>query len=441
MNEATSEADPKRAGFGPGRERMILLILAAVQFTSIVDFMIVMPLGPDLMEALEIGPGRFGMIVSSYTFAAGAAGLVATSLIDRFGRKAAFLWLFAGFLVGTLLCGLAPGYASLVAARILTGAFGGVLGGMAMAIVGDVFPDERRGRATGILMSAFALASVAGVPIGLHLGTSHGWHVPFVVLAALGCPVFAAAAAVLPPLRGHLTRREDTHPLRSVVETFADANHQRAFALIVVLMFGGFAVIPYISAYLVANVGVSRDDLPLVYVAGGALTLIGAPLTGRLADRFGKLRVYRVVAPVSAALMFAVTVLPPVSLWVAVAVVAGIMVANAGRMVPAMAMVIASVTPARRGGFLSANSSVQHLAAGLGSSLGAWLIVKPEEGPLQNFWEVGVVAAASTLVSLWLAGRLRVADGAAATAAALSLAAAAEATCDAGEPLADAGTC
>ncbi len=173
------------------REMILLLILASVQFTSIVDFMVVMPLGPQLMRKLEIDASQFGLIVASYTVAAGLAGLLGSSIMDRFGRKSAFLTLYSGFLLGTLLCGLSMSYFMLLVARILTGAFGGILGGLALAIIADVFPEERRGRATGILMSAFAVASVLGVPAGIYLGGELGWQVPFLVLAALGLPVLA----------------------------------------------------------------------------------------------------------------------------------------------------------------------------------------------------------------------------------------------------------
>ena len=186
------------------REMMLLLMLASVQFTSIVDFMVVMPLGPQLMRTLGITPSQFGLIVSSYTISAGIAGIFASSFMDRFGRKAAFLMLYAGFLVGTFLCGLAADYRMLMAARVATGAFGGILGGMALAIVGDVFPEHKRGRATGMLMSAFALASVVGVPVGIALGNRFDWHAPFLVLAALGLPVLFASIRLLPPLRDHL---------------------------------------------------------------------------------------------------------------------------------------------------------------------------------------------------------------------------------------------
>ncbi len=421
-------------GRASGNERVVLMVLAAVQFTSIVDFMVVMPLGPQLMRSLRINPGQFGLIVSSYTFAAGAAGLVASPLVDRISRRTAFLALFTGFLCGTFWCGFAPNYPTLVAARIVTGMFGGILGGMALAIIGDVFPEERRGRATGALMSAFAMASVAGVPFGLYLGTHWGWHAPFLALVALGCPVLIVAAVALPPLRGHLGGAAP-HPLRQLVQTFSHPNHLRAFALVVTLMFGGFAVIPYISPYLVANVGMPEVRLPLVYVAGGAVTLFSAPLIGRLADRYGKLRVYRFVAPFSATFLLLVTILPPVPTAVAVAVVAALMVSNSGRMVAAMAMVTSSVLPAHRGGFMSANSSVQHMAGGLGSFLAGYLIGQTPDGRISNFGTVGVFAAAMTLASLWLAGRLRSAGAPVEATPMASLAAAAEATCDVGEPL------
>jgi len=389
------------------REIVLLLILASVQFTSIVDFMVVMPLGPQLKRELAIDNAQFGWIVASYTIAAGLAGLLASSIMDRFGRKAAFLTLYAGFLVGTLFCGLSRGYVMLLAARLLTGAFGGILGGMALAIVADVFPEERRGRATGVLMSAFAVASVIGVPSGIYLGGELGWHVPFLVLAALGLPVLLAGFFVLPPLREHLHHASHSHPLRQILETFGHPNHLRAFALTVVVMLGSFSVIPYMSVYLVSIVGVDEKiGLPWVYVTGGLLTLVGAPLIGRLADHFGKLPVYRVVATIAIGLILVVTNLPRVPLALAVGVVGAFMLSNAGRMVAALTMITGSVERRLRGGFMSANSAVQHLASGVGASIGG-LIVK---STISNFNRVGLLAVTATLLSLWLAGRVRAAE-------------------------------
>lgn len=402
--EGPLASDLKRARRG---EALLLLLLASVQFTSIVDFMVVMPLGPQLMRRLDLTPKQFGWIVSSYTIAAGMAGLLASSIMDRFGRKAAFLTLYAGFLVGTLLCGLASSYYALLSARVVTGTFGGILGGMALAIVGDVFPEERRGRATGVLMSAFALASVFGVPIGLYLGTKFGWNLPFLILAALGVPVFLTALVAMPALRDHLHAVVLIHPFAQILETFRHANQLRAFALTMTLMLGSFSVIPFVSVYLVANVGLTEMRLTAVFVTGGLLSLVGAPLIGRLADRFGKLLVYRLVASVSMVLMLVVTTLGQVRLEVAAGIVGVLMLSNAGRMVAALAMVTGSVEPRRRGGFMSANSAVQHLSAGVGAAIGGRILIKSAGGTFLHYERVGLFAVFATLISLWVAGRVR----------------------------------
>jgi MFS transporter, DHA1 family, inner membrane transport protein len=404
-----SEVISDQASVQRRTEQIVLLVLAAVQFTSIVDFMVVMPLGTQLMRTLAIVPRQFGFIVSSYTFAAGAAGLIASSIIDRFPRRNAFLTLFAGFLVGTLLCALAPTYPALLAARVFTGAFGGILGGMSMAIIGDVFPEERRGHATGIMMTGFALASVAGVPAGLSLGTAYGWHLPFMCLVVLGSPILVMSALYMPRLDAHLGK-EHAHPLRALIETFSVPNHLNSFALIISLMIGAFAVIPYISDYLLANVGVPETQLPFVFIAGGAFTLIAAPFIGKLADCRGKLFVYRLIVPISAVLLIVVTHLPPVPTAIAVVICATLMTSNAGRMIAAMAMVTGSVERARRGSFMSANASVQHFATGVGACFGGFIIRKQPDLRLVNFGIVGWVAVAVTLASLWFAARVKIVD-------------------------------
>ena len=417
------------------RERLILFILAAVQFTTIVDFMIVMPLGPQLMQTLKIGPAEFGLIVSSYTFAAGASGLVASAIVDRFARRTTFLVLYAGFLLGTFLCAVAPSYLTLVAARVATGGFGGILGGMAMTIVGDVFPEERRGRATGSLMTGFALASVAGVPFGLLLGTNFGWQVPFIVLVLVGVPLLFLTPYAMPSLHEHV-RKAQTHPLRSLVETFSLRNHIKAFVLTIALMIGSFTVFPYVATYFVANVGMTEQQLPLIYVVGGALTLVAAPIVGRLSDQFGKLTIYRILAPVSAILLLVITHLPRVHVGVAIAVFGALMASNVGRMIAAMAMITGSVEPHRRGGFLSANSSVQHLACGVGAYLGGVIISQSSPGaPIEHFGTVGWIAAISSGLTLWLAGYVRTAEVWAVAAEAICMEAAAEASADSPESM------
>jgi MFS transporter, DHA1 family, inner membrane transport protein len=412
-----SEASAKRSN--AARERGILLTLAAVQFTSIVDFMVIMPLQPKLEETMRITGTQFGYIVASYAIAAGISGFIASSFIDRVGRKSAFLGLYVGFLVGTLLCGLATSYSLLLAARLVTGAFGGVLGGLALAIVGDVFPDERRGRATGVLMASFSLASVFGVPIGIKLGYEYGWQYPFLVLAGLGVPLLFLGFWFLPPLRDHLNKAH-VNQWSKLKETYSHPNHIRAFLLVVSMMMGTFMVVPWISGYLVGNVGLLKDDLPWIFFGGGACTLISSPLIGRWADRFGKLKVYRIIAPFSAVMMITLTTLPriggvitfakyslSIALLASVVAVSLMMISNTGRMVAALAMINGSVEPRLRGGFMSAYSSIQHISSGIGAFLAGLIIVKNPGVPMRNYGWVGLAGVAATLLSLWLAGRLR----------------------------------
>ncbi|MFM8495119.1 MAG: MFS transporter [Planctomycetia bacterium] len=385
---------------------MILFTLAALQFIGLVDFMIVMPLGPQLLAELGIDARQFSWVVSAYTLAAGVAGVVAAPWLDRVPRKSAYLVLSLGLLAGTVACGLAATYPLLLAARCVTGAFGGVLGGLSLAIVADVFPPERRGRATGILMLAFAVASVAGVPLGIVLGTRLGWPAPFFVLTALGLPLVGLAAWSLPSLPMHVDG-PPRHPIAQLVDTLTIPAHCRAFAMITLLMVGAFSVIPFISTSFVANGGVTQQQLPALFIAGGLLTLVATPLAGRFIDRFGALSVFRGIVPLSAAMMLVLTHLPAVGIAVAAPVTAVLMATNASRMVSAMALIMSSIEPSRRGSFMSANSAVQHVASGLGATLGGMIVEGGAGEPLRHFGLVGWLAAGATVASLWLAARIR----------------------------------
>jgi predicted MFS family arabinose efflux permease len=400
--DPTSEPRPSRR-----QAVLVLLVLALVQFTSIVDFMVVMPLGPKMIRELGLTTRQFSLIVGSYSISAGLAGLLVSSVMDRFGRKTAYLSLFAGFLVGTLACGLSRDYATLLASRALTGAFGGILGGLGLTIIADVFPEEQRGRAMGVVMSAFALGPVIGVPAGLQLGELYGWQFPFRILAALGSIIFVAGLLVMPVLRDHLHQAAHLHPMAQIVDTFRQRGNLVAFALTAAVMFGAFSVIPYVSLSLVSNVGVPENKLWLVFLTGGLMTLFGAPLIGALADRFGKLLVFRIVASISACLILVVTNLHVVPLALAAAVVGLMMVSNAGRMAVSMSMITASVASRVRGGLMSANSAVQHVSAGLAAYVGGQILGPAQDGHLHNFGRVGLLAVAATLLSLWIAGHVK----------------------------------
>jgi predicted MFS family arabinose efflux permease len=395
----------------PVREKVLLLTLAGIQFAHILDFMIMMPLGPILMQELAIDAHQFGLLVSAYTFTAGGAGVLAAVFVDRYERKRLLLSMFALFALATLACGLAPNYLTLLAARGIAGAFGGVLGSMVHTMVGDLIPFERRGRAAGTIMMAFSVSTVAGVPLSLFLANYFGWRFPFFLIAALAAVLLLLGLRQLPTLRGHLpsaliSEDERTHPLAAMWETLCDTNHLRAFAFMALLMLAGFTVIPYITIYATANVGIRQEDIPYMYLAGGCATFFTSRWIGRLADAHGKVRVFRSVALAALVPLFVQTHLPPVPLWIMVACATVFFILVPGRMVPAMAIMTSAVQPRLRGTFLSLNGAVQNLFSGIAAYLGG-LMITLEGERLAGYGNVGFVAMAATVVTLWLVGRIR----------------------------------
>ncbi len=277
-------------------EFALLALLAAIQFVTVLDFLIVLPLGPQYMEVMNIGPSQFGLIVSSYAVSAGISGIAAGFFLDYFDRKRALLWLFGGFMIGTLFCALAQGYVLLVLARALAGAFGGVTGALILAIIGDAVPEERRGRAMGLVMSAFSLASIGGVPCGLYLAQIWSWHMPFFALAGLSAVILAVAAWMLPSMRGHLQQARESHPAARVLAVWMERDHQMAFVFMAVLTAAGALIFPYIATYMVSNTGMTQHQVPYIYFAGGLCTFFSMNWIGRWADRAGKLRVFIIMS-------------------------------------------------------------------------------------------------------------------------------------------------
>jgi predicted MFS family arabinose efflux permease len=381
----------------------LLAVLAGIQFTHIVDFMIMMPLGPQFMSLFGIGPRQFSFLVSSYTLSAGIVGLVAALFVDRFDRRHALLWLYGGFIAATFACGLAPGYGWLLAARAAAGAFGGVLGASVFAIVGDVIPESRRGAAMGTVMSAFSLAAVAGVPIGLVLANAYGWRSPFVLLSAVSLVILLFARRCVPRIRHHVQHAQGRSALAQLAEVVSHRNHLRAFALTAVLTLSAFTVIPFISPYMVANVGLTLDELPLIYLAGGLMTLFTARLIGRLADRHGKRRIFSATALLSLVPILLVTHLPVAPLSVAITITSLFMVLVSGRFVPAMALITASVEPRLRGSFMSVHASVQQFASALATLAAGLVITRGADGTLSHYGRVGWVAALATGVAVLIA--------------------------------------
>ncbi|HEX3146661.1 MAG TPA: MFS transporter [Gemmataceae bacterium] len=383
----------------------ILLLLAAIQFTNVLDFVIMMPLAPWAKLQFDINSTEFSHAVGVYGIASALSSLMAAKYLDRFPRKSVLLAMYAGFTLSNLFCGLAPTYEWLVAARGMAGAFGGVLGSAVMAIIGDIFADYRRGTAMGVVMSAFAVSSVVGIPIGLTLARARGVGAPFVALAALSTIVWLGVARVFPHIPAHPDRRPV--PLHALI---AHSGHLLALAFTMALVMGSFIAIPFLADSMVANAGQVKEDMPIVYAIAGGFTFFTTNISGRLADRYGKLRVFRIMGFLAVVMILVVTNLPPISLWLAVMIATAFMVTTSARMVPAQALITGSAIPAMRGGFLSLNSAMQSAAMGLSSFIGGALIGQTADGRLPGYPLVGLVAASMAIVSLVLAGFLRSAE-------------------------------
>jgi predicted MFS family arabinose efflux permease len=391
----------------PARERTTLLTLAAVQFTHIMDFMIMMPLGSQLMRTFNISPAQFTQLVASYGLAAAISGLAGGFVLDRFDRKRALLFLYCGFGLATLACGLSPSYSALLCARIGAGAFGGLASSMVMAMVGDIVPPARRGRAMSWVGAAFPVASVLGVPAGLTLAGHFGWHAPFFLLASCAAGNVVLASLVLPAIR---TAVHDHQPLRQMREIIAHRIHRKAFAVGAVLVMAGGLIIPFLAPTFITNVGLDEArQLPMAYMAGGIATAASTPIIGILSDRIDRLKLLAVMSTAAVVVVSVITRLGPSSLWFAAFMMACFMVTMSGRFAPAMAMITNAVEARYRGGFMSVNAALQQASSGIATVAAGWFITRESNGHLAGFPTLGYVATGFFLLTVLLAANLRAA--------------------------------
>ena len=390
----------------PRDERYFLLTLAGIQFSHILDFMIMMPLGPVLMKAFGIGTHAFGLLVASYSFSAAISGILAATFVDLFERKRLLLIAFGLFALSTLACALAPSYSMLMVARGLAGVFGGIMGALVQTMIGDAIPFSRRARASGIVASAFSISTIAGVPMSLWLANHFGWRMPFMFIGALSVMFIGIGLRFLPELRHHLSDEKRAHLLSATFSVLGDTNHLRALLFSALIIFSGVTVIPYITVYAVNNVGIPLHQIPIIYLVGGSATFISARLIGHWADKHGKVEVYRKVALLAMLPLLAVTHVGTVPLWGWLICTTAFFVLTSGRMIPAMAIISSSAQPKLRGTFMSLNGTVQSLAMGLATTLAGFVTSLDDSGRIVGYPLVGYVAVAANLIAVWFASRI-----------------------------------
>jgi predicted MFS family arabinose efflux permease len=378
----------------------VVAILAFLQFTVVLDFMILSPLGALLMETLRVTPAQFGLVVSVYAFSAAASGLLAAGFADKFDRKKLLLFFYTGFVAGTLMCGIAWSYPSLLVARMVTGLFGGVIGSISMAIIADLFPYAARGRVMGVVMSAFAASQVLGIPTGLYLSNAFGWHAPFLMIAAVSAAVGVVIFVQLRPIDGHLKEPSTRNPVRHLLATLVRPRYQWGFASMMLLAVGGFMLMPFGSAFSVHNLGIPLEKLPELYMLSGLATIAAGPILGRVSDRAGKLPTFVGGTVFAVLLVVYYTQLGVTPLWFVVGLSIALWAAITARMVSSQALTSALPEPQDRGAYMSISSSLQQLAGGVASSAAGLLVTQTGGGPLEHYDRLGYVVATAMAVTV-----------------------------------------
>jgi len=385
-----------------GYQKFVIAILAILQFTIILDFMVLSPLGVIVMEELQIKPSQFGMVVSGYAFSAGISGLLAAGFADRFDRKKILMFFYVGFILGTFFCALAPNYHLLLVARIVTGLFGGVIGSISFAIITDLFSMQKRGRVMGFVQMAFAASQILGIPIGLYLASKFGWHSPFWMIAVFATIVGVFIYIYLKPINEHLKIRSDHNPFVHLVRTLSKRDYIRGFLATVLLATGGFMLMPFGSAFTTNNMGIDIADLPTIYLITGLFSIAMGPLIGKWSDRSGKFNIFIFGTVVSITLVAIYTQMDTSPLWLVIALNVLLFVGISARMITSSALLTAIPEPQDRGAFMSINSSIQQLSGGVASALAGMIVIQADNGVLLRYDILGYVVIGSMLVALWL---------------------------------------
>jgi len=397
MDTATTGGIRPRATFS-GYQKFVIAILAFLQFTIILDFMIISPLGAMMMPTLHMSPQQFGLAVSSYAFSAGASGLLAAGFADRFDRKRLLLFFYCGFIAGTFLCALADTFPLLLGARIVTGLFGGVIGAIVLAIATDLFALEVRGRVMGFIQTAFAASQVLGLPAGLYFANHWDWHAPFLAIVAVAVPAGLVIAFWMKPVAAHVTLKQERSPFMHLAHTLTDPRYRLAFTLNVLLPTGGYMLMPFGTAYMVDNIGLPLTTLPTIYLVTGLSIVFAGPLIGRISDSVGKFRTFCFGSALTILMVAVWTNLGHVSLATVILVNVLMFVGIFSRIVPSQALISAIPEVTKRGAFNAVSASLQQFAGGISAAIAGAVIATAPDGTLRHFnWLGGIVMAVALL--------------------------------------------
>lgn len=384
----------------------MIAVLAILQFTIILDFMVLSPLSAILLEEMNITTAQFGWVVSAYAFSAGASGLLAAGFADRFDRKKLLLFFYTGFIIGTFLCGIAPSYNLLLAARIVTGLFGGVIGSVSYAIITDIFELKVRGRVMGFVQMAFATSQVLGIPIGLYMANWMDWHAPFLLIVGVSIIVYVAILIKMKPVDDHLALQTVQSPFRHLTKTVSQLRYLKGFGATTLLATGGFMLMPFGAAFAVNNLGITMEQLPLIYMVTGIVSMIGGPIIGKLSDQIGKMRMFVIGSVLSLVLVVYYTNLGITPLWFLIVLNAILFLGITSRMIASSALMTAVPDPADRGAFMGVNASVAQISGGIASAIAGMIVFQNETGYIERYPVLGIIVAVSMIITIGMMGMI-----------------------------------
>ena len=385
----------------------VIVILALTQFTVVLDFMVMSPLGDMLMKSMNLTTTQFGFAVSAYAFSAGISGLLTAGFADHFDRKKLLLFFYVGFITGTFLCSLATSYPLLMAARIITGIFGGVIGSISMAIVADLFTLEKRGRVMGFMQMGFGASSVLGIPISLYFANTWGWQSPFLMIVCLSAIIWIITIVKLQPITKHLELQRDHSALMHLWHTISKRHYRVGFLATAFLSLGGFMMMPWGSAFAINNLKITTQQLPLLFMVGGVAALFIMPTIGKLSDKFDKFKIFAFASVWMIIFVLFYTNLSATPFWIVMIINVVMMIGIMGRMVPSMALASALPEMQDRGAFMSINSSLQQISGGFAAAIGGLIVVQKDKySPLEHYNTLGYVIIALTIVCIFLVYRM-----------------------------------
>ncbi|MBK6986685.1 MAG: MFS transporter [Bacteroidetes bacterium] len=386
---------------------LVIVLLALTQFTVVLDFMVMSPLGDILMKSMNMTTTQFGLVVSAYAFSAGIAGILTAGFADRFDRKKLLLFFYIGFILGTLFCGLANTYPLLIAARIITGIFGGVIGSISMAIVADLFLPQQRGRVMGFLQMGFGSSQVLGIPISLYLANSFGWQSPFLMIVGLATLIWLIIVIKMQPITQHLEVKNDRNALHHLLHTIAQKDYRVGFMSTALLSLGGFMMMPWGSAFAINNLHVTPDQLPILFMIAGVATLIIMPIIGKLSDKMDKFNLFAIASIWMICVVLVYTRLTPVPFWFVIIMNVLMMIGIMSRMVPSMALASSLPKMQDRGAFMSINSSLQQISGGVAAAIGGMIVVqKDKTSPLEHYDTLGILITIILLFAIYMVYRV-----------------------------------